>query len=270
VTHKHRRVRFWLTFTLLSLLVLYATRPQMLSRWFPQQFYAPPTAPATYEAPPGVEAEPLVPLASFRFEEAGALEEWEQKVFKGKTVYRIEESGEGKYLSASSENSSCGLFMKTKHEATSALYLSWKWRARVFPKKKHPEQLSNRSEDDFAARVYVIFEASNLFRSDVIEYVWDESLPEGTVQDSPYSDRIKLFVVRKGPGGPEKDGWHSEMRNPLKDYMKLFGKAPRHPLGIIALMSDSDNTGTSAAADFDEIVLGTKRNNDNLNGEGSK
>ena len=107
---------------------------------------------------------------------------------------------------------------------------------------------------------YVIFLASNLFRSDVIEYVWDESLPVGESAESGFSDRIKLFVVQSGllTSG---DGWQEETRNPLEDYVRLFGKAPKHPIGIIALMCDSDNTGTSAEADFGDIVFGSDKTN---------
>ena len=180
---------------------------------------------------------------------------WERKVFKGETRYALRGESGDRYLSALSENSSCGLFIKTRHEAVPGLYLRWKWRAHAFPKKKEPMRLSSREEDDFAARVYVIFEASNLFRSDIIEYIWDEHIPAGEAADSAYSDRIKLFVIRSGK--PTEEGvWHEETRNPLEDYQKLFGRTPKHPVGIVALMCDSDNTGTSAAADFGDIVFG--------------
>ena len=124
----------------------------------------------------------------------------------------------------------------------------------MFPVKKIPQRLSNRQEDDFAARLYVIFLGHNLFRSDVIEYIWDEFLPAGLSADSPYSDRIKRRVVRSGPNG-EGGGWREERRNLYEDYRKLFGREPRYAVGMIALMSDSDSTGSRAAADFGDIVL---------------
>ncbi len=188
-----------------------------------------------------------------------SLKEWEQKTFKGQTDFKVLSEDGKNYLSSESRDACTGLFVKTPEPATDGLYLSWRWRVRAFPQKKHPELLSNRSEDDFAARVYVIFLASNFFRSDVIEYIWDERFVPGTTQDSPYSDRVKLLVIRRGPPGAEGGGWLSEERNLLEDYKKLFGKAPRNPLGLVALMSDSDNTGTSASADFADIVLKRKQ-----------
>jgi hypothetical protein len=210
-----------------------------------------------------VPVEPTVsftPAEIFRFENAASLALWEQKVFKGDTVFEVRADEDGRrYLRSTSENSCSGLYMKTHHPAAPGLHLRWAWRVHEFPKKREPMRLANRAADDFAARLYVIFLAPNLFRSDVIEYVWDEKIPVGTVEDSPYSDRIKLFVIRSGPSGPENGGWQEEQRNPLQDYMKLFGKAPRHAIGILALMSDSDNTGTRAEADFGDILLGTQQ-----------
>jgi hypothetical protein len=198
----------------------------------------------------------LEPIEVFRFEDAASLARWEQKVFKGHTQYEIRGEAPDRFLSAVSENASCGLFMKTHHEAAPELYLRWKWRVHEFPKKKEPMRLSSRAEDDFAARVYVIFEASNLFHSDVIEYIWDENVPVGETVDSAYSDRIKLLVVRQGVP-PESGAWQEETRNLLEDYRRLFGKAPKHPVGIVALMCDSDNTGTRASADFGDVVFGS-------------
>jgi hypothetical protein len=184
---------------------------------------------------------------------------WQEKVFKGTTVFKIIEDDGSPYLRSQSQDACSGLYVKTEHRATPDLWISWKWRAKEFPHKKRPELLSNRPEDDFAARVYVIFPASNFFRSDVIEYIWDKEIPSGTLADSPYSERVKLLVVRTGPPGVVNGGWVEEERNIYEDYLKLFGKAPRHPVGLVALMSDSDNTGTSASADFAEIILKDKQ-----------
>lgn len=197
-------------------------------------------------------------LESFRFSDAADLARWEQKVFKGTTRYDLVEEGGATFLRVTSEDASSGLFLKMRHLATPNIYLRWKWRANEFPPKKEPLRFCNRAEDDFAARVYVIFQAANLFKSDVIEYVWDEHLPEGTSGDSAYSDRIKLLVIRSGAAKNGNAGWHEERRNPYEDYLRLFGKPPKHPIGILALMSDSDNTGTRAVADFEEIVLESK------------
>ncbi len=198
-------------------------------------------------------------LGKFSFENPAALKNWEEKVFKGKTAYQVLSENDQGFLKSSSHNASSGLFVKINYAVTPALHLSWRWRAITFPQKKDPEKLANRGEDDFAARIYVIFPGSTFFNSNVIEYIWDERLPVGSVASSPFSDRVKLFVIRSGkPPEGEEEQWRVEERNVYQDYLKLFGKEPKRPLGAVALMSDSDNTGTHSESDFGDIVFKLK------------
>ncbi len=209
------------------------------------------------------ENEKVMTLQRFSFERGQeSLKNWEEKLFKGHTVFKIEHEKNLFYLRCQSRDACSGLYVKTAYPATPDMHLEWKWRVNEFPQKKHPEILASRAEDDFAARVYVIFLGSNFFKSNAIEYIWDEQIPVGTLSDSAYSERIKLLVIRSGPVAPvigESGGWVSEDRNIYEDYLKLFGKSPRNPVGLVALMSDSDNTETKASADFAEIVLKRKQ-----------
>lgn len=247
-----RRTYLWAVFLLVSGLGFGLFYSNFFSGWMETPLRpAPPVIDQALQKP----SFQMTPIETLRFQDDASLARWERKVFKGETQYAIRGDAGDRYLNALSENASCGLFMKTRHEAVPGLYLRWKWRVREFPKKKIPTRLSSREEDDFAARLYVIFEASNLFRSDIIEYIWDENIAAGEAADSAYSDRIKLLVVRSGKS-PEGGAWQEETRNPLDDYKKLFGRMPKYPMGIVALMCDSDNTGTRASADFGDIVFG--------------
>ena len=201
---------------------------------------------------------PSVILQKFSFENQASLKSWEEKIFKGRTHYQVLHENNESFLNTSSQNASSGLYTRISTEVSPDLFLSWKWRAISFPQKKEPQQLSNRKEDDFAARVYVIFPASNFFKSDVIEYVWDKNLPSGTVASSPFSERVKLFVIQSGLPSQENSGWREEERNIYEDYRRLFGKEAARAAGVIALMSDSDNTGTESEADFGTILLKTR------------
>ena len=202
---------------------------------------------------------PIDVLAQFKFEDAASIGRWEEKVFKGKTSYEALKDAAGQpYLHSTSQASSSGLYMKVNLKIDPQLCLSWKWRARRFPQKKDPQKLADRRQDDFAARLYVIFPGSNFFNSNVIEYIWDKHLPVGTSESSPFSDRVKLVVVRSGPASP--DSWSEEERNIYEDYVQFFGKKPDRVLGAIGLMSDSDNTGTESEADFGDISLKLKKN----------
>ena len=238
-------------------LPLFLGRPPVKARLVEPQLLAPGVREDAQEV---VKDENAAVLRRFDFDQGqDSLKEWEQKTFKGQTTFKVSKEAGLCFLSAESLDASTGFFVKIDQPSTPGMWLSWKWRAHEFPQKKHPELLSNRGEDDFSARVYVIFLSSNFFRSDVIEYIWDEKFPPGTLADSPYSERVKLFVIRSGPATAEEGGWVREERNVYEDYQKIFGKAPRNPVGMVALMSDSDNTKTRASADFAEIVLKRKQ-----------
>ncbi len=197
-------------------------------------------------------------LTQYLFESPASLRLWEEKIFKGSTQFQVLFENGDHFLKSKSSDACSGLYVKQDCPVMPDLTLSWRWRALLFPKKKNSDNLSNKSEDDFAARVYIIFLGANFFKSDVIEYIWDEKIPVGTTASSPYSDRIKLYVLRNGPAPEASGGWFEEERNVYEDYKKLYGRPPEKPVGAIALMSDSDNTRTSSEADFTSITLKTK------------
>jgi len=127
-----------------------------------------------------------------------------------------------------------------------------------FPSKNSPDNLLNKKEDDFAARMYVIFPALFFSNSKVLEYIWAEDIEIGTVVSSPYSDNIKLIVVERGLMN-ENDGWITEERDIYKDYVWAFDSKPRLKMGAIAFMCDSDSTKSNAEAFFDEIKIFYKK-----------
>ena len=92
--------------------------------------------------------------------------------------------------------------------------------------------------------------------SRVLEYVWAEKLPAGTAGTSPYSKNIKLIVLRSGPD--KDDRWFSEERDITADYIKMFGRSPEYNIGAVAFMTNTEHTGSRAAAMYDEIEIGYK------------
>ena len=192
----------------------------------------------------------------FPCSEENSLKEWEEKVFKGKVIYRIEKSGDLSYVRATSDSTASALYYKISVDAkTRHPVVSWKWKVEKFPAKKGPESLDKQETDDFAARVYVIFPAIFLTNSKVLEYVWAETLPVDTTGTSPYSKNIKLIVAKSGPANGQ---WAFEERDIVSDYIKVFGRAPEHNIGAIAFMTNTEHTGTSADSMYDEIKIGYK------------
>lgn len=186
------------------------------------------------------------------FNQKNSLSKWEEKVFQGKVAYWIEFEKSSGFVHALSKGAASAIFYKIKYKVTEFPYISWKWRVRKFPDKSTVTDPKKR--DDFAARFYIVFLSKFFINFRCVEYVWDESLPENMIMESPYSDQIKQIVIQSGPS--PKGQWISETRNVLEDYKQLFGEKPSLKVAAIALMTDSEGSGAEAEAFFDDIRIG--------------
>ena len=175
-------------------------------------------------------------------------------MFEGKSRYEVKPARDGtNALFASSRGTSSAIFREVNIPISERPILSWEWRAAKFPSRKKNQVLADKSDNDYAARVYVVFGKNNPWMSDMIQYVWDDYFPKGSHGQSPYSNRVKILVVEHGKKGA--DEWKKERRDLVQDYEMLFGKHPHHPVRAVALMSDSDNTHTDSEAVFRWIRL---------------
>ena len=85
-----------------------------------------------------------------------------------------------------------------------------------------------------------------------LNYVWTGANISERFIASPYTGKAYMVVLERGK---EKVGQGvEESVNVLEDYRKAFGKEPPATAGI-AVMSDSDNTKTSAEAYLDFIEV---------------
>ena len=135
--------------------------------------------------------------------------------------------------------------------------LSWKVRAHELPENAN-EDSSDRN--DSVASIYVVFDMGRvaLFKKvpKSIRYTWSTTLKEGTETSKLFGNQ-KIVVVESGK---ENTGsWITFERNIVEDYRKLFGDdPPRTPLAIL-ILSDGDSTGSFVKADYDDIILKSRR-----------
>ncbi|MBI4394615.1 MAG: DUF3047 domain-containing protein [Candidatus Omnitrophica bacterium] len=199
---------------------------------------------------------PFSAVVPFDFSETVFFKEWREHRMSGKTSYRIERDEHGEpFLHASSRDASSITFRPVDIKSSEQPFLSWEWKAIQFPTNKRNQVLAAKSDNDYAARVYVAFKGLTPFTSDTIQYAWDDHFPEGAHAASPYSSRIKILVIQHGPTDPGSNGWVFEKRDIVADYEMLYGKRPPSSLIAIGFMSDSDNTGTSSEAYFRRLTL---------------
>ena len=181
--------------------------------------------------------------------ENGLRPVWEEKVFTDHTTYGVIRDETGNVLKARSHGAASALILEKKIDLQEFPVLSWRWKvANVLAKG----DANSKAGDDYAARVYVIFPHWFFPKTRTINYIWANKLPQGAVVPNPFTANAMMVAVESGE---EHVGqWLLESRNVRDDYRAIFGEEP--PLaGAIAIMTDTDNTGGSAAAWYDDIRI---------------
>ncbi len=200
------------------------------------------------------------------------LSEWELLKFpKIKTHSRysiVQENGKN-ILQCESNASASGLILKKTFNIYKYSKLKWKWKISNVYNNADPRK---KSGDDFPIRIYIIFkynpEKATLYEKtkysaakliygeypphSSVNYVWSSRVIPERLITSPYTDRVKLVLLQKGP--EKVNTWITEEVNILEDYKRAFGENPPETASL-AIMSDSDNTGESAKAFIEYIQV---------------
>ncbi len=174
---------------------------------------------------------------------------WEMEVFHDPHRIKLESLQNGRFgIRLMSDASSFGLYKTVDVDLKEFPILSWKWKVDRVP----PEgDIRERTKDDQAAQVYVVFPAWLQFRSPILGYIWDSNAPVGTVSDGHSMNPTKVVVLRSGKQDLGK--WVQERRNVAEDYRKLFGKEPDRSVGRVAIWINTQHTKSSAEATFADL-----------------
>jgi hypothetical protein len=179
--------------------------------------------------------------------ENGLRPEWQEKVFKGRTAYKVVRDATGNALKAQSHGSASALILEKKIDLKEFPVLSWRWKVENVLVKGDARK---KAGDDYAARIYVIFPHWFFPKTRTINYIWANKLPQGATVPNPFTANAVMIAVETGENHVGK--WKQESRNVLADYRAIFGEDP--PLvGAIAIMTDTDNTGGAAVAWYDDL-----------------
>lgn len=196
-------------------------------------------------------AELRVPIGEFSL---GRLEEWETKVFLGKTLYELTEMERRTVLKAESHGTASGLVRKLRVDLEKTPYLHWSWRA-----ENTLGKLDERSKagDDYPARLYVVVGGGLMFwRTRSLNYVWASAAPMGTDWPNAFAgDSVRMLALRSGAA--ETGCWHEEKRNVREDLQRYFQEDIRR-IDAVALMTDTDNTGRQAVAYYGDIYFSSE------------
>ncbi|MBI3626047.1 MAG: DUF3047 domain-containing protein [Candidatus Rokubacteria bacterium] len=176
---------------------------------------------------------------------------WELKEFAGRAQVDVVRDDGRVAFRLSSERTSFALYRDVTLDVKEFPLLTWSWKVTKLPTGG---DIRDRSSDDQAAQVYVIFPRWPFPRinSDVLGYIWDTQAPVGTQLTSPQSSNVKLTVLESGAA--RLGQWVPEERNVYQDYVNLFGKEPPQ-VGKVAIMIDSNDTRSQAEAFVGELTF---------------
>lgn len=152
-------------------------------------------------------------------------------------------------------------------------HLAWRWKVERLLERA---DMTRKEGDDFAARVYVFFDVpedtldlgtrvkmrlARLIHGAEIPtaalcYVWDNRQAPGFTAWNPYTDRVRMVVLRsrEAPTGR----WVEERRDLAADFRAAFGAQWAGPVPAVtgvAVGNDTDQTLESATAWFGDLRL---------------
>lgn len=152
--------------------------------------------------------------------------------------------------------------------------LKWRWR---LDEPVTNANLRVKAGDDAALKVCVLFDMSTdgltfsdrmvlgiartIFGEDLpaatLCYVWDVTLPAGTLLNNAHTKRIRYWVL-DGKGSEDSLGtWKTHERHIAQDFIKAFGHESKEvpPVAAIVAGADSDSTKSTSLGYVGDISL---------------
>jgi hypothetical protein len=186
-------------------------------------------------------------IATIRFS-TDELTQWEEHSFEGSSNYRVVTIGGERVIRSDSSASASGLFQEMRINLERTPWVNWRWR--IADVIGDPDERS-KAGDDYPARVYVVKKGGLLpWRTRALNYVWSNNQREGEAWPNAFTDRSLMLALRSGSA--QAGEWVTERRNVRHDFQRHFGEDIRH-IDVVALMTDTDNTGGKATAWYGEI-----------------
>ncbi|MFC3149114.1 DUF3047 domain-containing protein [Piscinibacterium candidicorallinum] len=209
---------------------------------------------------------------------AGAYARWDNvPVLPGKrrTAYWVEQAerstGDARYLRARSQSAASALTLRLQPQPAPK-QIAWSWKVLHAPEDA---ATADSTREDSAARIVLMFgppsnaaldalpmrdqlameKARLLLRREppyaTLMYLWSADKSPEAIFISRHTGRVRSVIV----DGPRKTvDWQSFDRDVAADFQRAFGEAPGPLIGV-AIMTDSDNTGSRAEALYRDLRL---------------
>ena len=179
------------------------------------------------------------------------IAQWPERSFDGDTAYTLVAYDGGEALEAVADGTASARYLELDIDLDATPYLEWSWRVDGLPTGEASER--SKVGDDYAARIYVVREGLfGKLSARALNYVWSRREPIGASWPNAYTDRAMMRVVDSGADG--LGTWRTHRRDLRADWLAAFGE-PLDAVHGIAIMTDTDNTGSDARALYGAIRL---------------
>jgi hypothetical protein len=170
--------------------------------------------------------------------------DWKVRKDEGKSVYSIQEEDGKRVLRAASKGLGIQAALEHAWDLDTYPILAWSWRPIVFPAGADERKSAT---NDSALAVYLLVPYSRIRGPKAVKYIWSERVPIGT----PLSSNGGLTQVVVLRTGTDKQGqWVDERVDARADYKRLFGESDTPKPAGIAVLTDSDDTKSSAEGEY--------------------
>ena len=171
--------------------------------------------------------------------------DWKPRKDAGKSIYAVQEESGRRFLRATAKNQGIQAAREVEGwDGNEYPVLAWSWRPREFPKGADERESGT---NDSVLAVYMLVPYSKVAGPKAVKYVWSEKVPKDT-RLSSNNGLTQVRVLRSGKSGNGE--WQEERVNVIEEFKKAFeSKDTPKPAGI-AVLTDSDDTKSSASGDY--------------------
>lgn len=188
---------------------------------------------------------------------------------KNDTVYTQDQAQGQTILRGTADNAASLLVSLFPSTMEVPARISWRWKTdALVPGADNLD----KNREDASLRVIVAFDGDHATLPEVeqkrfrrakflsgreppyamLMYIWSANVPENTVIPSAHTSQVRMLVVSSDQAGLGR--WQTIKRNLADDYRQVFGNDPGPVIGV-AVMTDSDNTGTRATGEYADIIM---------------
>ena len=168
--------------------------------------------------------------------------EWKPRKESGRPVYSIREEDGRRFLRGIARRIGIQAGREVAWSLEAYPILAWSWRPIEFPTSSDERK---SGANDSAVSVYAVFPTSAVSVKS-LKYVWSRVVPVDTHLTSS-AGNTQVRILRSSA---QVGRWADEQVNVREDYQKYFGGSEVPKPGGIAVLTDSDDTKSSAQGDY--------------------